>query len=479
MERASGLSHPFSLEVVRKPLPSRGLFRMNRQLPISRVINLIPEPSQRLWSIDLAEATRRLLAADVDQVLGIDGSFALVAQDGERVLLARSLDRPMRYFLAKAVDGPALIVAERIDEIARELARHGWSAQFHPSYTRMVPAHHVTTLRLVGCPDPNPAHTRFFDPPRGTLPNDLDLIGRNYIEAVYDELHRWLTAQDSQEPIGVPFSGGIDSGAILLCLNRLLLNRGQSPARLKAFTLSIDGEGDDARHAREFLSRTNLEMLGETIEVSSSVVDPLRAVAVIEDYKPLDVECAAVNLALLAGIRERYPDWRLLVDGDGGDENLKDYPIEANAELTIKSVVNNRMLYQEGWGVESIKHSLTYSGGYSRGCVRGYACAREYGFVDFSPYTRPSVVAVAEAIPFAELTKDSHELLYALKGEIVSRGVRSVLDYQMPVFLKQRFQHGSLSPAQVSRLFPESEMRYRRHFETLHLTGSVAEAAVG
>ena len=53
----------------------------------------------------------------------------------------------------------------------------------------------------------------------------------------------------------------------------------------------------------------------------------------IEDYKPLDVECAAVNLALLAGIRERYPDWRLLVDGDGGDENLKDYPIEENSEL--------------------------------------------------------------------------------------------------------------------------------------------------
>ena len=170
-------------------------------------------------------------------------------------------------------------------------------------------------------------------------------------------------------------------------------------------------------------------MLGEIIDVPSSALDPLRAVAVIEDYKPLDVECAAVNLALLAGIRERYPEWRLLVDGDGGDENLKDYPIEENSELTIRSVVNNRMLYQEGWGVESIKHSLTYSGGYSRGCVRSYACAREYGFDGFSPYTRPSVIAVAEAIPFAELTQGSHERLYALKGEIVcarhSRGARA------------------------------------------------------
>jgi asparagine synthase (glutamine-hydrolysing) len=441
---------------------------MNKQLPISRVINLISEESQRLWAVGESEARRSLLASDVDEVLRIDGSFALIGQDRERVVLARSLDRPMRYFLAKAVDGPALIVAERIDEIAAELERRGWADQFHPSYTRMVPAHHVTTLRLIGCPDPNPVHQRFFDPPRGTLPKDLDVIGRLYIEAVYGELRRWLSVQDPSAPIGVPFSGGIDSGAILLCLYKLLLNEGNSPARLKAFTLSVDGEGEDARQAHDFLNRIDLEMLGEIIDVSSNALDPLRAVAVIEDYKPLDVECAAVNLALLAEIRKRYPDWRLLVDGDGGDENLKDYPIEENGELTIRSVVNNRMLYQEGWGVESIKHSLTYSGGYSRACVRSYACAREYGFEGFSPYTRPSVIAVAEAIPFPELTEGSHERLYALKGEIVSRGIRSVLGLDMPIFPKRRFQHGSVSAKNTDLLFPQNETHYRRHFEMLH-----------
>src|SRR5204863_7893400 len=150
------------------------------------------ENSQRLWSLSEVDARQRLLDADSGAVLRIDGSFALVAQEGERVLLARSLDRPMRYFLAKATAGPVLIVAERIDEIAAELARHGWSSQFHPSYTRMVPAHHVTTLRLVGCPDPNPIHRRFFDPPRGTLPPDLDRIGHHYIEATYADLRPWL-----------------------------------------------------------------------------------------------------------------------------------------------------------------------------------------------------------------------------------------------------------------------------------------------
>jgi asparagine synthase (glutamine-hydrolysing) len=435
---------------------------MDHSRPIARVINLIPPESQRLWSETEAEARKRLLATEPRAVLEIDGSFALVAQDGERVVLARSLDRPLRYFLAKAADGPVLIVAERIDEIAAELERRGWSDQFHPSYTRMVPAHHVTTLRLIGCPDPNPIHQRFFDPPRATLPPDLDVIGRRYVEAVYDELRRWLAAQDKATPIGVPFSGGIDSGAVLLCLNRLLLNEGQSAARLKAFTLSVDGGGDDARQAREFLQRTNLEMLGETIDAKSSELDPLRAVAIIEDYKRHDVECAAVNLALLAGIRTRYPEWRLLVDGDGGDENLKDYPIEENSELTIRSVVNNRMLYQEGWGVESIKHSLTYSGGLSRGCVRGYACAKAYGFTTFSPNTRPSVIAVAEAIPFAQLTAASTERLYALKGEIIRRGIKAVLGIEMPVYPKRRFQDG------VPQTFAQDEGRYRRHFHALY-----------
>src|SRR5512141_3022499 len=133
--------------------------------PIAQVINLVPAGSQRLWNATETEALHRLLIADSNGVCELEGSFALVAQEGERIVLARSLDRPLRYFLAKAADGPVLIVAERIDEIAAELGRRGWVGQFHPTYTRMVPAHHVTTLRLIGCPDPNPIHRRFFDPP--------------------------------------------------------------------------------------------------------------------------------------------------------------------------------------------------------------------------------------------------------------------------------------------------------------------------
>ena len=144
--------------------------------------------------------------------------------------------------LAKSVH----LVAERLDEIRDALAVRGLDTEFHPSYTRMVPAFHVTRIALVGCPDPNPLYLRAFDPPRGGLPPDLDSIGEAYVGALLAEARSWLAAQDASQPIGVLFSGGIDSGSVLLALNHALLESGQSSARLKAFTLSVDGGGVDA-----------------------------------------------------------------------------------------------------------------------------------------------------------------------------------------------------------------------------------------
>src|SRR6185312_4697103 len=178
------------------------------------------------------------------------------------------------------------------------------------------------------------------------------------------------------------------------------------------------------------------------IETDLSSMNIEETIRITEDYKPLDVESATMALALCKGIRERYPEWRYLIDGDGGDENLKDYPIEENPELTIRSVINNQMLYQEGWGVGKIKHSLTYSGGLSRSYTRTYAPSRHCGFSSFSLYTRPALVAIAEAIPFIKLTDYSVEKLYALKGEVVARGVQALTGIRMPVFPKRRFQHG-------------------------------------
>jgi asparagine synthase (glutamine-hydrolysing) len=438
---------------------------------VERLVDLLDPTANRLHGLDLDEARRRVGAGDPAAVRAIDGSFAIVAKDGITIRMARSLDRPMRYFLAKRQEGPALFVADRIDTLHRALEAEGLAGQFHPSYTRMIPAHHIVEVQLVGCPDPDPVYTRFFTPERGVLPADLDDIGRRYVGAASLEVHKWLKHVEATAPgapIGVGFSGGIDSGSVLLLVYHAMLGLGLSPSRLKAFVL--DAGGPDVAQARAFLRAVGLEMLLEEIPGDAAGLDPAETLAVIEDYKPLDVECATVGLQLLAGIRARYPDWRHLADGDGGDENLKDYPIEENPELTIRSVVDNLMLYQEGWGVGRIKHSLTYSGGLSRSYVRTYAPARRYGFDGFSPYAQPGVLEVAEGIPFAALTGYDVPTLYALKGEIVGRGVRAVTGFAMPAFPKRRFQHGAIE-AEALRAglgARAGEAAYRRGFLSLY-----------
>ena len=147
---------------------------------------------------------------------------------------------------------------------------------------------------------------------------------------------------------------------------------------------------------------------------------------------------------------------------------MKDYPIEENPELTIRSVVSNLMLYQEGWGVGRIKHSLTYSGGLSRSYARTYAPAKHYGFESFSPFTRPDVIEVAEGIPFTTLTDLSVEKLYALKGEIVARGVKAITGFDMAVFPKRRFQHGALPKEKLRLRLPDQETMYRRQLSAIY-----------
>ena len=284
-------------------------------------------------------------------------------------------------------------------------------------------------------------------------------------------VERWLAhieaTSATQEPIGVAFSGGIDSGAVFLVVYHTMLKLGLSPSRLKAFVLDL-GDGPDVSQARAFLDALGLSLFLETIDASMSELDFCETLRVIEDYKPLDVECAAMGLALCKGIRTRYPEWRHLADGDGGDENLKDYPIEENPELTIRSVIDNQMLYQEGWGVGRIKHSLTYSGGLSRSYVRTYAPARHYGFEGFSPYTQPDMMEVAEGVPFAVLTAYDVPTLYSLKGAIVSQGIKALTGFAMPVFPKRRFQHGAVGAAVLRRELGGDERTYRRTFQSFY-----------
>ena len=78
------------------------------------------------------------------------------------------------------------------------------------------------------------------------------------------------------------------------------------------------------------------------------------------------------------------------------------------------------------------------------------------------------MIAVAEAIPFIRMTDYSVERLYALKGDIVSRGVAAVTGLKMPVYPKRRFQHGALDVDSLRRHLPAREAEYRRQFLSLY-----------
>jgi asparagine synthase (glutamine-hydrolysing) len=407
---------------------------------IDRTIDLIGARSSALTGATEQDVVAAIGRCDTSALARTDGHFAAIARDGRTVRLARTIGIPLRYFVAKMYHGPFLVVSDRIDRIFDwcQSQRIGW--QFEPAYTRMVPAHYVVELDQVGCPDPSPRNHRFFDPPIAHGAAHIGEAGAAYIRAAYDAVRGWLSHVPVGEPVAVAFSGGIDSTATLLLARHACLELGRDPDSIRAFTLDFGG-GRDAAQAEAAVRALGVEAAWERIAMSPSRYDLEEAIAVIEDYHPLDVECAAVGLCLLRGIRERYPSLNYILDGDGGDENLKSYPLE-DSDLTLSSVLRNPLLYQEGWGVDAIKHSPVYSGGLSRSYVRTFAPAAALGYTAFSPFSVRSVIAAAAAIPFEQVLAGDIERLYTLKQDLVCAGIVALLGIEMPVNPKRRFQDG-------------------------------------
>src|SRR4030042_4439933 len=108
---------------------------------VERIIDLTSPEKNVIYNMTHEEAVNALRSGDVEKVRKIDGQFSLVSVDGKTIRMARSIGRPVRYFIAKRSAGPELVIAERIDVIFDYLKKEGLDHQFHPSYTRMVPAH--------------------------------------------------------------------------------------------------------------------------------------------------------------------------------------------------------------------------------------------------------------------------------------------------------------------------------------------------
>ena len=417
-----------------------------------RLVDLTSGMGNWTPGVTLSRARQIVRSGDPEMIGEIPGHFAIAEREERTVRLARTLGAPLRYFVGKRLDGPFLIVAETIEQIWQYCQEHRMEWQFDPAYTRMVPAHHLVELDQVGCPDPNPRYRRFFSAPAESGPGDVEQMGKRYVDAIYEGLRSWLSTVPGDEPIALAFSGGIDSTAVLVLARHALKAAGSDADRVIPCTLEVEGGGADSRQAGDVLREIDLEGKGEVIRVAPEALDLRDAVQTTEDYQPLDIQCAAALIALLRSLREAHPSLRYLLDGDGSDENLRSYPLK-DSELTIHSVLKNPLLYLEGWGVDAIKHSLTYSGGLSRSVVRTWAPARRFGFRAFSPFTLRPAIREAMAIPLRSLVGEDPSRLYSLKGEILRAGVQSRTGVTIPVRPKRRFQEGVAGPEQfASRL---------------------------
>ena len=133
---------------------------------VNRIVDLTDPGKDIIYNVSREEAVELVRSGDTEAVCRIDGQFVIIAVEGKTIRMARSIGRPLRFFIAKLKDGPCLVLAERIDTIYNYLKQEGLENQFHPSYTRMAPAHYITTVELLGCPDPSPVYKRFFTPER-------------------------------------------------------------------------------------------------------------------------------------------------------------------------------------------------------------------------------------------------------------------------------------------------------------------------
>ena len=336
----------------------------------------------------------------------------------------------MRYFLAKRHEGPALFVADRIDTLQPRSRRDGLDGQFHPSYTRMVPAHYVVELALVGCPDPDPIYTRFFTPRARRAAADLDEIGRRYIGALADEIAKWLRhidrAVDRREPIGVASPAASTAARCSSSTYHTMLRLGLSPARLKAFVLNL-GDGPDVEQARAFLSAVGLSMFLEEIDATPDDLDVDETLRVLEDYKPLDVECAAMGLLLCRGIRERYPG--LAASRRRRRRRREPQGLSDRGEPRAHDPQRRRQPDALPGGLGRRPHQALADlqrrpQPQLRADLRAGAPLRVRRLQPVHAPGRRS--RSPKAIPFAALTRYDVPTLYALKGEIVRRGVKAV-----------------------------------------------------
>ena len=396
--------------------------------------------------------------------------------------LARSLVIPMRYVVLEGEKDTHVIVSDRLDKIIEKVKSLDdlRNTEFHYTYPKMVPANTVVKVAFdLGEGEAkyrNAKAVRYIEPiPQ---PADIRAIGEAYGDAVFRAIRGFMSQVPQGEEIGIGLSGGADSGLVYMLANKALQELGRDPQALRAFTLKIGEGGKDVAQARrlvELLQDKGFEtrQQWEVLAISPDALPTLeQAVSMMEDYKTThDLQDVMVSMAFKKALRERYPNLRFMLDGQGGDELCQDYNVEETG-VTLQEVLANPHLYVEGRIHLPGRVSEMFSGGLSRRVTRDYAPSAAYGFQGFSPICSMEVNRVAYGTPKPELSGGIEAGLYDLKIAFADAAAESVMGFSYSFPQKNRFQVGASDATTFSSKLAtidegEARMLFNERMESL------------
>ena len=330
------------------------------------LINLLQPAFQKLYGTDLVSATSILESLDTVKLDSIKGEFALAsfAKDklGRNIIVgARTIGVPARVACQLiSSKHTRIIFAHTINEIAEywltDQQKYNLKT-FDPSYTEMLPAYYIVKIKPWAIRDRE--YSWFLQAPEHQRPDSnmllhaqIDIIGKSYVDAVYNEITRALQIIPPNADIGVSLSGGIDSSLVTLLLIDAVkkLNRKN---KILLFTLSIGNKGIDKVHAAELLNCLPEKFRQNWYPISAPIksIHPnklrLDVSNIIEEYHVRDLEGAMANFILLKEIRKYHPNLKYIFDGDGGNEAFEDYPLEDEGygRITIDDVWDDPQLF--------------------------------------------------------------------------------------------------------------------------------------
>ena len=251
-----------------------------RHQTIARILNLVADEDQQILNLSVDDARALLLSEDPADVLQIEGSFALLARDGQRVLPGAQ-PRPAAALLPRQGEGRA--GADR-GRAHRRRSATSWSARgTATSSTRATRA----WCRPITSPSSGssaaPIRTRSTGASSirraEVLPPDLDVIGEAYIARPLRgdaPLAGRACPRPSRSACRSP-AASTAARVLLVPLPRAAGRPGRARRGSRRSRSPSTAAATTREQAREFLRRTDLEMLGEVDRRAvERRLDPLR-----------------------------------------------------------------------------------------------------------------------------------------------------------------------------------------------------------